>query len=203
MDATRRLSALDPDQGAFVPPGPQTGAFAPGGEQDVSLLHLDHHRAGPARVYPLDPARNKGETRMAVNNNRNNNRPPKRQREVLMAFRASAQERAAIRANADRAGLAVGAFIRAATTGDAGPRAQRRPPADHMALRQILGHCGRIGNNVNQIAHQLNAGRPVNVPELREALRAYLDIRNAIFTALGMTTMELPRDRQGKQPRRS
>jgi hypothetical protein len=72
-----------------------------------------------------------------------------------------------------------------------------------MALRQILGHCGRIGNNLNQIARQLNVGKPADMALLREALCAYLDIRAAIFRALGMTTPESPRDRKGQQPRRS
>ncbi len=69
--------------------------------------------------------------------------------------------------------------------GDPGPRAQCRQSADHKALRQILGHVGRIGDNINQIARAINSGDPVNVPELRESLRVYLEIRNKIFDAIG------------------
>ena len=112
----------------------------------------------------------------------------KRQRTRQCVVRFTEQEFAALAAKADRAGSARAAFLRAAALGDAGPRAQRRPPADHVALRQILGQCGRIGNNLNQIAKQLHLGSKPSIPELREALRAYLDIRNAILTALGMTT---------------
>ena len=89
------------------------------------------------------------------------------------------------------------AFLRTAALGTPGPRAKRRPPADHKALREILGQCGSIGNNLNQIARQLNAsGREPDIPELKAALAIYLEIRNAIFTALGMKTAH---DHQGKE----
>src|SRR6266851_117935 len=107
----------------------------------------------------------------------------KRRRGKIIASRCLDEEFAAIAAKADEAGLSKGAFLRAAGLGDAGPRAQRRPPADHVALRQILGQLGRVGNNLNQIARALNAKQQLRLPELKEALRAYLTIRDAIFQA--------------------
>jgi len=112
----------------------------------------------------------------------------KRQRTRQCLVRFTEQEFEDIAGKADRAGMASAAFLRAAALGSPGPRAQRRPPVDHIALRQLLGECGRVGNNLNQIAHNLNAGRPVNIPELRAALAAYLDIRAAILRALAMDT---------------
>jgi hypothetical protein len=109
----------------------------------------------------------------------------KRQRGKIQPVRCTLEEFNAIAAKADKAGLSTAGFMRAAALGDAGPRAQRRPPADHVALRQILGHIGRIGNNLNQIARALNAGEQIRLPELKEALRACLAIRDAIFEALG------------------
>jgi hypothetical protein len=50
---------------------------------------------------------------------------------------------------------------------------------------RILGELGRVGNNLNQIARALNAGEQARLPELKEALRAYMAIRDAIFEALG------------------
>jgi hypothetical protein len=119
----------------------------------------------------------------------------KRQRGETVTVRLSKDERDALDALASRSGLAAGAFMRAATFGDAGPRAQRRPPVDHRALRQLLGECGRVGNNLNQIARRLNEGGGANIPELRAALAAYLDIRAAILRALAMDTIgeDLPR----------
>lgn len=111
----------------------------------------------------------------------------KRQRTKRHTDRYTTDEFNAIAAKADRAGLSFSAFVRASLLGDAGPRAQRRPPADHVALRQLLGHVGRIGNNINQIARALNAQETANLEDLPEALSAYLDIRKAIFEALGKT----------------
>lgn len=129
----------------------------------------------------------------------------KRQRTKLVQFRCTVEERTKGERRADMAGLAVGAFARAAFLGEteAGPRAQRRPPADHQALRQILGQLGKIGSNINQIARKLNADEQVAVPELRKALAAYLDLRNVIFDALGMKgrkDMDDGDDHKGQQP---
>ncbi len=109
----------------------------------------------------------------------------KRQRPSQSLVRWTSEEFARAAAKADKAGLAMAAFIRAAILGDTGPRAQRRPPADHKALRQILGELGRVGNNLNQIARALNAREQAKLPELKEVLLACLAIRDAIFEALG------------------
>ena len=128
----------------------------------------------------------------------------KRLRDHTITVRLSDDEREKLNELSSRSGLAIGAFMRAAAFGDSGPRAQRRPPADHVALRQILGHCGRIGNNLNQIARHLNAGGQASIRELKEALAAILDIRNAILAALGMkTTKAPPDDHQRQQSRRT
>lgn len=112
----------------------------------------------------------------------------KRQRDETVTVRLNRDERARLKALSSRAGLAAGAFMRAATFGDAGPRARRRPPVDHKALRQLLGECGRIGNNINQIARRLNMDGSFDIPELQAALAAYLEIRTEILRALTMET---------------
>jgi hypothetical protein len=110
----------------------------------------------------------------------------KRQRGETVTVRLTRDERATLDALSSRSGLTAGAFMRAAAFGDAGPRAQRRPPADHKALRQLLGECGRVGNNLNQIARSLNARGWVNIPELAAACAVYLDISAGILAALDM-----------------
>lgn len=129
----------------------------------------------------------------------------KRQRTAQCLVRFTAEEFNAVAAKADRAGLKPPAFARAAMLGEAGPRARKTRPADHKALLQILGQVGRIGGNVNQIAKQLNSRETLQIPELRQALTAYLDIRTAIYTALGMniTPDEAPDDYQGNKSRQS
>jgi hypothetical protein len=62
----------------------------------------------------------------------------------------------------------------------------------HRALRQILGHVRRAGNNVNQIARTLNSGDKARLPDLQKALHAYVDIRNAIVEALGKDRGPVP-----------
>jgi hypothetical protein len=54
-----------------------------------------------------------------------------------------------------------------------------------VALREILGHLGRIGNNINQIARGTNTGVQARLAELNEARRACQDMRKAIYEALG------------------
>jgi hypothetical protein len=128
----------------------------------------------------------------------------KRQRTRQCLVRFTEQEFAEVIAKAENAGSPAAAFLRASALGDPGPRAQRRPPVDQKALLQLLGHCGRIGNNVNQIAKHLNTGGRPCIPELREALTAYQDLRTAILAALSMSTSEAaPDDYQGPEPRGS
>ncbi len=128
------------------------------------------------------------------------NKSEKRQRTETIYARVTPEEKAAVIDRADKAGMAVAAFMRAVALGNAGPRAQRRPPVDHVALRQLLGELGRVGNNINQIARTMNAGEAPDVPELREALQAYLQLRDSIFDAL---RMEPSGDHQGRKPGRA
>lgn len=186
LDPARRVHTQEPrvrcfgsgasDQGGNRAPwNRDQGCFSP--------LAPEPARAGTAKGTPLGTRVHTHVVRGKVASGSD-----KRQRGETVTVRLTKDERDTLDALSSRSGMAAGAFMRAAAFGDAGPRAQRRPPVDHVALRQLLGECGRVGNNLNQIAHNLNAGRPVNVPELRAALAAYLDIRAAILRALAMDT---------------
>ena len=105
---------------------------------------------------------------------------------LIPAIRCTEEERAAIKAAADRAGLGVGAFLRAAALGDAGPRAVRRPPIERKELARLLGHLGKVGSNLNQLAHAYNRDR--RIPGLAEltAMRQQVgELRDALMKALG------------------
>lgn len=181
------------DQGRFVPLDPCTAGEAPYSRtlcpaHDQGALALGARASCQLdlpRVRPLEPRdyRRMGAAGMASGTD-------KRQRNKVVVVRLTDDEHGTLESLSSRSGLALGAFMRAAAFGDSGPRAQRRPPADHQALRQILGHCGRIGNNLNQIARQLNTTGDLDLRELQEALTAYLDIRTAILAALAMTTKD-------------
>lgn len=120
-----------------------------------------------------------------------------RQRNVTVTVRMTADERARLEDLSAKSGLAAGAFMRAASLKDPGVRSRRRPTADHVAIRQLLGELGRIGNNINQIARAVNSGQLPELPELREALSAYLQLRDKILVALGR---EKTGDHQGREP---
>jgi hypothetical protein len=135
----------------------------------------------------------------------------KRHRTRQLAVRCTPEELAAIQEKAAASGLATGAFARAAMLGGSGPRARRRTTADKEALLRVLAQLGRVGNNINQIARRLNTGDTIHLPSLEQALGAYLDIRNAIFEALGLAPTEAPKgpatparrpahDHQGRKP---
>jgi hypothetical protein len=104
----------------------------------------------------------------------------------FITVRCTPETRAAYTAAAARAGLSVGAYLRVMAEGTAGPRARRRPPLEREAIAQLLGHVGRVGGNVNQIARALNMTGAV--PQQAAIARAAEDIsaiRLALMQALG------------------
>jgi len=105
---------------------------------------------------------------------------------LIPPIRCTEEERAAIKAAADRAGLGVGAFLRAAALGDAGPRAVRRPPIERKELARLLGHLGKVGSNLNQLAHAYNGrGQMPALAELTAMREQVKELRDALLAALG------------------
>jgi hypothetical protein len=104
----------------------------------------------------------------------------------FISVRCTAQERTKIDDAATEAGLSVGAYLRSLALGKAGPRAVRRPPIERKELARLLGHLGKVGSNLNQLAHAYNRGE--RVPALAEltAMRKEVEeIRDALMAALG------------------
>ena len=110
----------------------------------------------------------------------------KRRRSEQLKTPMTPREYAEACALAAAAGMTRAAWSRSKLLGTPGPRSQRRMPADAKALREIIGHLGRIGNNLNQIAYQLNIREAPDIPELRQALADYAPIRNAIYKIVGL-----------------
>jgi hypothetical protein len=69
--------------------------------------------------------------------------------------------------------------------GDAGPRAKRRVPVDREELARLSVAIGRVGNNVNQIAHALNAGGDVMPAEIALAIGMVTETLGDIRRTLG------------------
>ena len=62
------------------------------------------------------------------------------------------------------------------------PRAAHRPPVEKEILGRLLGELGKIGSNMNQLAHHANRGKGVEIgifadlaAELRATNRAILE----------------------------
>lgn len=104
----------------------------------------------------------------------------------FISVRCTAKEHAAIDEAATHAGLSIGAYLRSLALGSPGPRAVRRPPIERKVLVRLLGHLGKLGSNVNQIARVVNTTR--NLPswsELAEIRHEIGRIRDALMKALG------------------
>jgi hypothetical protein len=104
----------------------------------------------------------------------------------FISVRCTAKERSKIDEAARQAGLSIGAYVRALALGDAGPRAVRRPPIERKELARLLGHLGKVGSNLNQLAHAFNRdGRVPALAELNLIRRYVVELRDALMKALG------------------
>jgi len=117
-------------------------------------------------------------------------RSTRRQRDVMVSFRATAAERAALGAAAERAGLSVGAYLRAQVLPDTPGRAVRRPGVAQTLLAHLLGQVGKVGSNLNQLAKRANSGAAVPEAALAAAVAAWRATARAILQALGKRPVE-------------
>ena len=101
----------------------------------------------------------------------------KRDRKKHVSVRLSAAEGEALTAKAQAAGLSIGAFVRAAALGQAGPRARRQPTIDAVLLAQAVAQLNRAGSNLNQIARTLNA---VGLMQANDNAAALVEVRAAV-----------------------
>lgn len=111
----------------------------------------------------------------------------KRQRSTVITARFNDHEAEALRKLADKSGLSIASLIRNALLNTPPPRAPRRPSVNHQAAARVLAQLGKIGSNINQLAHHANAGRPLDrmSNNLELALRDLSELRLACLQALG------------------
>lgn len=112
----------------------------------------------------------------------------RRQMGKAISARLTPSEYTAIAEKAARAGLSLSAYARACLLGDPGLRAKRAPPINRALLAETLAALNRVGNNVNQIAHNLNAGGHPDRAAIAEAKAELSDCLKAILAALGRST---------------
>ena len=94
-------------------------------------------------------------------------------------------ERATVEEKAREVGLSLASFGRAAMLGTPGPRAKRSPPVNAEALGRATAALNKVGSNLNQVAHRLNAGDPTLTDQecfaaLAEARAAAAAIREIV-----------------------
>ena len=83
----------------------------------------------------------------------------KRQRtKGAVLVRLLPDERVALEGKSREVGLSLASFLRACGLGTPGPRAKRSPPVNAEALGRATAALNKVGSNLNQIAHALNAG---------------------------------------------
>jgi len=116
----------------------------------------------------------------------------KRQRSRMFTVRLSPHEAATVRQKAQAHGQTVGALLRSSLL-----HVRLHPSRiDLQAVARLLAQLGKIGSNINQIAHHLNAGRPGDRIEgsLEEALRDLGELRIVCLQALGKEPRRRARD---------
>jgi hypothetical protein len=108
-------------------------------------------------------------------------------RTARIHMRVTPAQHAAMQTAANDAGLSVSALICRQTLGNAGPRARHRPAPDMAMLAQLLAQLGKLGGNLNQIAHRMNeydfGGEP-ELLDMRAEHRAILAQHRALYDAL-------------------
>jgi len=108
-----------------------------------------------------------------------------RERQKSVRARVTETEYAAIEERARAAGLSTAAYLRACALGDSGPRAKRAPTVNGELLATALADLNRVGNNLNQIAHHLNAGGHPDRAKMADARAELIACLQVIFQALG------------------
>ncbi len=105
-----------------------------------------------------------------------------RRRPRVLRVRLSDAELAMATANAAAAGQTLAAFVRAmATKGRPGRSRSSQAVAE---LAKLTGALGKVGSNVNQLAHEANAGRFPSAPRIDDALNDLRELREQIAEAI-------------------
>jgi len=106
----------------------------------------------------------------------------KRQRRHTVQIVLSDDELAEVRHKAQACGLSYSSYGRASMLGTPGPRARRSPTVNAEALGHATAALNKVGSNLNQIAHVLNAGGTTVTTQ--ECFAALAEVRAALARIL-------------------
>ena len=114
-------------------------------------------------------------------------------RSAWLTTRCTPEFRESVVAAAEQAGLSVADYMHSRLGGKPGSLARRNPGADVVLLAKVLAQMGKVGGNLNQIAHRLNEYDFEGIPELlamqaehEEVLAQHREVCEAILKALGV-----------------
>ena len=82
----------------------------------------------------------------------------KRQRTHSLQIALTDAELADAQEKAQASGLSLSSYGRASVLGTPGPRAKRSPPVNAEALGRATAALNKVGGNLNQLTHAVNAG---------------------------------------------
>jgi len=113
-------------------------------------------------------------------------RRPRSQKRLRKAFFVylTDDERLALKERAAFAGLSESSYSRAAIIGAVGPRASRRPHPDREQLARSVAALGKVGSNLNQLAHMANMAQRPPQPLVDAAAQEVRELVADIATAL-------------------
>ncbi|RTL62430.1 MAG: MobC family plasmid mobilization relaxosome protein [Pseudonocardiaceae bacterium] len=112
----------------------------------------------------------------------------KRRRTEALRIRLSAEERDAVNAAAEAAGVGVCTFARVQVvnavgkTPTAAPRRRTEPSEAARDLAKVVGQIARIGNNLNQLARAANSGFDLDPAIVAEAAVELRRLRETIVS---------------------
>jgi Bacterial mobilisation protein (MobC) len=108
----------------------------------------------------------------------------RRKKTHLVTSRYDEAEFAELEEAASRAGITLASYQRVQSISKPKTRSTRRAPIERELLAKVLGQLGKIGSNLNQIAHQAHLGRDVQA-EVSAELPALRELVPLIVKALG------------------
>ena len=168
------------------PAEPEASAFAEGATADrragaPDIIYLPD-QSQPLAAEPTAP------TRRGKKGRHFGPRPVKDPLDAwLPATRCTKAQRKEADAAAVAAGISLNGLVRSRIFGGPGPRVHRNPGPNMAVLTRVLAELGKSGSNLNQIAHQLNAGEDADFPELSAALTEHRAAVAAVMSALGVS----------------
>jgi hypothetical protein len=108
-----------------------------------------------------------------------------RKRGPKINFRVTHDEQARIEAQASRAGLTVGSYVRSCALKKPTTRAVRRAPIETVQLAQLLGLLGAAGGELQRLAAMPAYGQNGAGEEVNLAIADFRAVATAILRALG------------------